>query len=63
VVVCAARVFDLPAVPGLPPKETALLTITFLVSAVTRGTGCTYMMQGAMHLVLFTAYLFLAFVP
>jgi hypothetical protein len=41
----------------------AMLAVTFLVSAVTLGTGRTYMMQGAVHLVLFAAFLFLAFVP
>jgi Ca2+:H+ antiporter len=63
VVVLAAFIFDLPLVLGLSPKEMALLAATFLVSAVTLGTGRTSMMQGAVHLVLFAAYLFLAFVP
>jgi Ca2+:H+ antiporter len=48
---------------GLAPKDVAMLALTFLVSAVTLGTGRTYMMQGAIHLVLFAAFLFLAFVP
>ena len=48
---------------GLEPKDIAMLMLTFLVSAVTLGTGRTYLMQGAVHLVLFAAYLFLAFVP
>ena len=39
-----------------------MLMITFLVSAVTLGAGRTYLMQGAVHLVLFAAYLFVAFV-
>lgn len=63
IVVLAAMIFDLPLVLGLPPKELALLAVTFLVSTVTLGTGRTYMMQGAVHMVLFAAYLFLAFVP
>jgi Ca2+:H+ antiporter len=63
VVVVAAIMFDLPLVLGLSPKEMALLAVTFLVSAVTLGTGRTYLMQGAVLLVLFAAYLFLAFVP
>jgi len=63
VVVLASIIFDLPLVLGLAPKEMALLALTFLVSAVTLGTGRTYVMQGAVHLVLFAAYLFLAFVP
>jgi Ca2+:H+ antiporter len=63
VVVIASITFKLPLVLGLSPKEMALLAVTFLVSAVTLGTGRTYVMQGAVHLVLFAAYLFLAFVP
>lgn len=63
VVVLASIVFDLPLVLGLAPKDMAMLGVTFLVSAVTLGTGRTYMMQGAVHLVLFAAFLFLAFVP
>jgi Ca2+:H+ antiporter len=55
--------FDLPLILGLEPKDMAILAVTFLVSAVTLGTGRTYMMQGAVHLVLFVAFLFLAFVP
>lgn len=63
VVVLAAIIFKLPLVLGLSPKEMTLLAVAFLVSAVTLGTGRTYLMQGAVHLVLFAAYLFLAFVP
>ena len=63
VVVVASVVLELPLVLGLAPKEMAMLVLTFLVSAVTLGTGRTYMMQGAVHLVLFAAFLFLAFVP
>ena len=63
VVVVAAIVAGLPLTLGLPATELALLGVTFLVSAVTLGTGRTHMMQGAVHLVLFAAFLFLAFVP
>jgi Ca2+:H+ antiporter len=63
VVVLAALALDLPLVLGLEAKDMALLAVTFVVSAVTLGTGRTYVMQGAVHLVLFLAYLFLAFVP
>jgi Ca2+:H+ antiporter len=63
VVVGASIAFDLPLVLGLQPKDMVMLVVTFLVSAVTLGTGHTYMMQGAVHLVLFAAFLFLAFVP
>lgn len=63
VVVVASIALGLPLVLGLDPKDIALLSVTFLVSAVTLGTGRTYVMQGAVHLVLFAAFLFLAFVP
>ncbi|HAB15870.1 MAG TPA: ionic transporter y4hA [Verrucomicrobiota bacterium] len=62
-VVLASILFGLPLVLGLSAKEMVLLAVTFLVSAVTLGTGRTYVMQGAVHLVLFAAYLFLALVP
>jgi Ca2+:H+ antiporter len=62
-VVLASLALDLPLVLGLEPKDMALLALTFLVSAITLGTGRTYMMQGAVHLVLFAAFLFLALVP
>jgi Ca2+:H+ antiporter len=62
-VVVASSFLGLPLVLALEPKDIALLMLTFLVSAVTLGTGRTHLMQGAVHLVLFAAYLFLAFVP
>jgi Ca2+:H+ antiporter len=62
-VVLASIFFSLPLVLGLEPKDMAMLAMTFLVSAVTLGTGRTYMMQGAIHLVIFAAFLFLALVP
>jgi Ca2+:H+ antiporter len=63
VVAVTAIAFGLPLVMGLEPKDLVLLAVTFLVSTVTLGTGRTHMMQGAVHLVLFAAFLFLAFVP
>jgi Ca2+:H+ antiporter len=63
VVVAAALALGFPLTLGLDAKEIALLAVTFLMSAVTLGTGRTYVMQGAVHLVLFAAYLFLALVP
>jgi Ca2+:H+ antiporter len=62
VVVVAAIAFGLPLILGLEAKDIALLTLTFLVNAVTLGTGRTHMMQGAVHLVIFAAFLFLAVV-
>lgn len=63
VVVLAAIAFDLPLDLGLGPKDIVLLAVTLLVSAVTLGTGRTHMMQGAVLLVIFAAFLLLAFVP
>ena len=63
VVVLAAILFGFPLVLGLEPKDLVMLALTFLVSAVTLGTGRTYLMQGAVHLVIFAAFLFLALVP
>ncbi|HEY2865151.1 MAG TPA: ionic transporter y4hA [Casimicrobiaceae bacterium] len=63
VVVLAAIAFGLPLVLGLGPTDLVLLAVTLLVSTVTLGTGRTHMMQGAIHLVLFAAFLFLALVP
>jgi Ca2+/H+ antiporter len=43
--------------------DLAMLAITLLLSTVTLGTGRTHMMQGGVHLVVFAAFLLLAFVP
>jgi Ca2+:H+ antiporter len=63
VVVLAALASGISLTLGLESKDLALLAITFMTSAVTLTTGRTHMMQGAVHLVLFAAFLFLAFVP
>jgi Ca2+:H+ antiporter len=63
VVVVTAVWLDLPLVLGLPPKDLLLMMLTFLVSAITLGTGRTSVMQGAVHVVLFAAFLFLSLVP
>jgi Ca2+:H+ antiporter len=63
VVVLASIALKLPLVLGLEAKDIALLALTFLMSAFTLGTGRTYLMQGAVHLVVFAAFLVLAFVP
>ena len=63
VVAMAAIAFGIPLILGLGPKDLVMLAVTFLLSAVTLGTGRTHMMQGAVHLVVFAAFLFLALVP
>jgi Ca2+:H+ antiporter len=63
VVAIASIILDLPIVLGLEPKDLVMLVLTFLVGAVALGTGRTYLMQGAVLIVIFVAFLFLAFVP
>lgn len=56
-------VLRLPLELGLPPKETTLLALTLLISAITFNRGHSTVLQGAVHLVLFAVFLFLAIVP
>jgi Ca2+:H+ antiporter len=48
---------------GIPAKEAVLLVLTFVVAVLTLGSGRATVMQGAVHLVLFATFIFLAFVP
>jgi Ca2+:H+ antiporter len=63
VVAAAAIALELPLVLGVDAKDLVLLALTFLVSAITLASGRTHMMLGAIHLVIFAAFLFLALVP
>jgi len=63
VVALASAVFRLPLVLGLEAKDLVLLAVAFLVGTITLGTGRTNLMQGAVHLVIFAAFLFLTLVP
>jgi Ca2+:H+ antiporter len=63
VVVIAAVAFDLPLILGLGPASIALLALTYIVGAITLSSGRTNMMQGAIHLIIFAAFLFLTLVP
>jgi Ca2+:H+ antiporter len=62
-VVAASVWLGLPLVLGLQAKDMALLALTFVVGAITLASGRTNLMQGAVHLVIFAAFLFLALVP
>jgi len=63
-VVAAASVWlGLPLTLGIENKDIALLTLTFVVGSITLATGRTNMLQGAIHLVIFAAFLFLTLVP
>ncbi|MFL9963763.1 ionic transporter y4hA [Paraburkholderia sediminicola] len=52
-----------PLVLGITGKETVLLALTLVVGTLTLSTGRTTILQGAVHLSLFAAYLFLSFAP
>jgi Ca2+:H+ antiporter len=52
-----------PLVLGISGKETVLMALTLVVATLTLSTGRTTILQGAVHLSLFAAYLFLSFAP
>lgn len=62
-VAVVAIYLNLPLVLGLSPKELVLLALTLLASAITLAGGQATVLQGAVHLVIFAAFLFLAIVP
>lgn len=62
-VAAVAIIGGLPLALGLDGKGTALLGITLLISTTTLATGRATVLQGAVHLVLFAAFLFLSVVP
>ena len=62
-VAVASVVLGLKLQLGLGAKDLVLLVLTFLIGTITIATGRTNMMQGAVHLVMFAAFVFLAFVP
>jgi Ca2+:H+ antiporter len=63
VVAAASVVLHIPLTLGLGEKDLVMLLLTFVVGTITLGTGRTSMMQGAVHLVIFAAFLFLSLVP
>lgn len=62
-VVVVALWLDSTLILGLPPKELVMLLLTLLISAITLASGRATILHGAVHLVLFAAFLFLAIVP
>lgn len=56
-------VIERPLALGLDAKNQVLLALTLLVGVVTLGTGRTTVLQGIVHLVILSAFLFLAVVP
>ncbi|MFO1340681.1 MAG: ionic transporter y4hA [Burkholderiaceae bacterium] len=63
VVAAASLLFHFPLVLGLPPMQMELLVLTLIVGTLTLGSGRATVLQGAVHLVVFAAFLFLAVVP
>jgi Ca2+:H+ antiporter len=59
--ICIA--FDLPLVLGLEPKDIVLLTLTLIVGTTGVVAGRANLMHGAVQIVIFAAFLFLALVP
>lgn len=63
VVAAVSLLFDIPLVLGLAPEDMTLLLLTLFVSSLTLGTGRTTILQGAIHLVIFVAFLLIAAAP
>lgn len=63
VVVAVCIALELPLVLGLDPRDIVLLSVAILVAMIGIGAGRTNLMQGAVQLVLFAAFLFLSAVP
>ena len=62
-VALASVLLGMPLQLGLDAKDLVLLVLTFAVGTITLGTGRTTVLQGAIHLVIFAAFAFLALVP
>ncbi len=62
-VAAASLLLGLDLVLGLDRKDTVLLVLTLFVATLTLGTGRTTVLQGAVHLVIFAVFLFLAAAP
>ena len=62
-VALTATLVGMPLVLGVEPKELVLLVLTFLVASITLAAGRTHVLLGAVHLVIFAAFLFLALIP
>ena len=62
-VALTSLLLERPLQLGLAAKDLVLLTLTFLVTSITLVTGRTSVMQGAIHIVIFAAFLFLTLIP
>ncbi len=62
-VAAASIVLRQPVELGLEGKDQVLLALTVLLGVITLGTGRTTVLQGIVHLVVFSVFLFFAVVP
>jgi Ca2+:H+ antiporter len=58
-----ALVLDVPLELGLASEHVVLLILTLFISTLTLSTGRTTILQGAIHLMIFTVFLLIAAVP
>lgn len=63
VVAATSIALGLPLALGLAPTEIVFLALTLLLTFMTLSSGRATVLQGAVHLVLFATYLFLAAIP
>jgi Ca2+:H+ antiporter len=62
-VALVSLIFDLPLVLGLSDENMVLLMLTLFAATLTLGTGRTTVLQGAVHLVIFSVFLLLSVIP
>lgn len=62
-VAIVSLVLDLPLALGIGPKGITLLILSLFTITLSLGTGRTTILGGAVHLVIFAAYLFITIVP
>jgi len=60
-VLCVSLIAGQPVLLGLNPRETVMLVLTLLVSLLTFSSRRTNILNGAVHLVIFAAYVVLIF--
>jgi Ca2+:H+ antiporter len=62
-VAVASVIVNMPLALGLDAKGLVLLILSFVVASITLVSGRTHVMPGAVHLVIFAAFVFFALVP
>jgi Ca2+:H+ antiporter len=62
-VALVSLIFDMPLILGLSDEDMVLLMLTLFAATLTLGTGRTTVLQGAVHLVIFSVFLLLSVIP